>query len=78
VGVGDAWGALALALALVMGGAAGGHRGEGWWVVEVSVVLTASGGGSFGAASGFGFTLGLTVVARLVGAVGNAVVWVEC
>jgi hypothetical protein len=75
VGVGDAWGALALtvALAVVPGGAAGGDGGEGWRVGVVGVVFAASGGGSCGAASGFG----LTVVARLVGTVGNAVVGVE-
>jgi hypothetical protein len=76
--VGDAWRVLALALALI--GAAGRDHRWGRRVVAVGVVLsTAGGGGSPGAASALDFGLGLaaTAVARLVSAVGGAVVWVE-
>jgi hypothetical protein len=76
--VGDAGRVLALALALR--GAAGRDHRWGRRVVAVGVVLsTAGGGGSPGAASALDFGLGLaaTAVARLVSAVGGAVVWVE-
>jgi len=70
----------ALALTPAFGGAVGRDRGESWWVIVVSVVLsTAAVGGSSGAASAFDFGLGLaaTAVARLVSAVGGAVVGME-
>jgi hypothetical protein len=68
------------ALALVLIGAAGGFWGDGRRVVAVGVVLgTAAVGGSSGAASAFDLGLGLAAatVARLVSAVGGAVVGVE-
>jgi hypothetical protein len=65
----------ALALALMVGRAAGGDRRKGGWIVMVSVVLSTAVSGSSGAASGFVFGLALVAAARLVGAVGEAM---EC
>ena len=76
MGVDDAGRTLTLVLGL--GGAGGRDWGESRRVVVVSVVLSVGVGGSSGATSGFAFRLGLAVVARLVGAVGEAVVGVEC
>lgn len=64
-------------LTIVAERAIGGGGGEGWWVVFVSCVVVAISGESSGATSGFGLGSWLVVVAWVVAAVGDAVVWVE-
>jgi hypothetical protein len=75
-GVGDA--ERALALALVVRRAAGRDRRKGGWIVVVSVVLSTAVDGRSGTASGFRCGLALVAAARLAGAVGEAIVGVEC
>lgn len=66
-----------LSLTIVAERAIGGDGGEGWWIVFVSCVVVAISGGRSGAAYGFGLRSWLVVVAWVVAAVGDAVVWVE-